>query len=99
MTANRARDTMRNWQQVRRGLAACYYRRPEWELYNVSKDKWEQTNVVNHPEQAERVAELKSRLAAWMERQRDQQLVHSEPRRLSDRKRWHPGSFQPSRSR
>lgn len=72
-----------------------YYRRPEWELYEVGKDRWEQANLVDQPEQAERVARLKSRLAEWQKSQGDRELVHSEPRRISDRDRWHPDFFMP----
>ena len=75
-------------------IVDLYYQRPPWELFNVSRDKWEQSNLIDRPEQAARVADLKRRLAAWMESQNDQRLVHNEPRRLKDRQRWHPDSFE-----
>ena len=71
-----------------------YYQRPEWELFDVSKDKWEQTNLIDDPTQAERIADLKKRLAEWMESQGDKELVHSEPRRIDAPKRWHPEYFE-----
>ncbi len=70
-----------------------YFQRPEWELFNVQKDPWEQTNLVDQPHQADRVNDLKQQLADWMRAQNDQQHVHSEPRQLHDRERWHPDFF------
>ncbi|MEM9366689.1 MAG: sulfatase-like hydrolase/transferase, partial [Planctomycetota bacterium] len=67
-----------------------YYQRPEWQLFHVSQDRWEQTNLIDEPEHAARVTELKRRLRSWMAEQGDQQLVQSEPRRLQDRPSWHP---------
>lgn len=71
-----------------------YYQRPEWELFDVSNDKWEQNNLIDDPSQAERIADLKQRLAEWMNEQGDQQLVHSKPRLLSEPNRWHPKFFE-----
>ena len=79
-----------------RKVVERYYRRPEWEFFDVGNDPWEQTNLVDQPQHAERIEALKRRLAAWMQRQGDKQLVHSEPRTLKDRERWHPDYFQPS---
>ncbi|MEM9368905.1 MAG: hypothetical protein AAGD07_23175, partial [Planctomycetota bacterium] len=58
-----------------------------------SQDRWEQTNLIDAPEHAARVSELKRRLSAWMTEQGDQELVQSEPRRLQDRPSWHPDYF------
>ena len=71
-----------------------YFKRSEWELFNVQNDQWEQTNIVDQPDQSQRVSELKLRLAEWMRAQHDQHRVHDEPRRLQDRHRWHPDYFQ-----
>ncbi|MEM6362933.1 MAG: sulfatase [Planctomycetota bacterium] len=71
-----------------------YYRRPEWELFHVSEDRWEQTNLIDDPAQTNRIAVLKERLAKWIKSQGDQQSVHSEPRRLSDRESWHPDFYE-----
>ena len=79
-----------------RKVVERYYRRPEWEFFDVGNDPWEQTNLVDQPQHAERIEALKRRLAAWMQRQGDKQFVHSEPRTLKDRERWHPDYFQPS---
>ncbi|MCA8987074.1 MAG: sulfatase-like hydrolase/transferase [Planctomycetaceae bacterium] len=71
-----------------------YFERPEWELYHLTQDKWEQTNLADQPEQSARMEELKAMLADWMISQKDSLLVHSEPRRLKDRERWHPSSYK-----
>ncbi|MCA9126098.1 MAG: sulfatase [Planctomycetales bacterium] len=76
-----------------RQIVDRYYQRPEWELFHVSEDRWEQTNLVDEPSQTERIADLKERLAAWLQDQGDQQSVHSEPRRLSEPQHWHPDFF------
>ncbi|MEM8911777.1 MAG: sulfatase [Planctomycetota bacterium] len=70
-----------------------YYQRPEWQLFHVSEDRWEQTNLIDEPACAQRVAELKERLRKWMSSQGDGEIVHSEPRRLVDRESWHPDFF------
>lgn len=67
-----------------------YFQRPEFELYHVSQDKWELNNVIDEPEQAEWVAQLKQELAAWMEEQGDQQTVFNEPRPLAKPETWRP---------
>ncbi|MEW4486463.1 sulfatase [Thalassoglobus sp. JC818] len=71
-----------------------YYQRPEWEFFNVSNDQWEQTNLIDEPEHAEQIRELKRQLSEWMQQQDDQQLIHNEPRRISDPKRWHPDYYE-----
>ncbi|EMI57075.1 sulfatase family protein [Rhodopirellula sallentina] len=71
-----------------------YYQRPEWELFDVSQDEWEQTNLIDEPAQSERIAEMKEQLAAWMESQGDQHIVNSEPRLLEDKERWHPDFYE-----
>ncbi len=67
-----------------------YYKRPEWELYQVSEDKWEQRNLADDPKQTERLKTLQAELASWMKSQGDQESVFSEPRLISDLERWHP---------
>ena len=72
-----------------------YFRRPEWELYRVSEDKWEQSNVIDDPANAQIVATLKKQLADWIRESGDQQLVHAKPRLLAEPERWHPDFFKP----
>ena len=73
-----------------RALVLRYYRRPEWELYHVSEDRWELANLADDPAQAQRLESLRRELADWRESQGDQGTVFNEPRLLSDRKSWHP---------
>lgn len=70
-----------------------YYRRPEFELYCVSEDRWEQHNLIDDPERAELVRKLKAELADWMELQNDEATVFNEPRRLDRPKTWDPDHF------
>lgn len=67
-----------------REIVDRYNRRPEWELYHVTQDKWELTNLANSPAQADRLREMKAELAQWRREQRDQGLVNAEPRLLAD---------------
>ena len=61
-----------------------YHERPALELYDLKADPYEQHNLAADPAQAERVAELKSRLETWMREQGDQQTVFDKPRLLTD---------------
>jgi uncharacterized sulfatase len=49
-----------------------YLKRSEYELYNILKDPFEQTNIINDPKYKKEVALLKSNLIAWMHQQGDQ---------------------------
>ncbi|MFZ5830164.1 MAG: sulfatase, partial [Planctomycetota bacterium] len=77
-----------------RRIVDRYFRRPEWELYHVSDYKWELNNLVEDPAQAKRIEEMKKQLADWMREQGDAQLVHSQPRLLSEPAEWHPDHFR-----
>jgi arylsulfatase A-like enzyme len=61
-----------------------YHARPALELYDLKTDPYEQLNLAAEPAQAERVAELKARLEAWMRDQGDQRTVFAAPRLLTD---------------
>ena len=50
---------------------AGYLKRPEFELYNIIKDPFEQINIINQPQYTRQVAGLKKELAKWMEQQGD----------------------------
>ena len=76
-----------------RAIVDRYYRRPEFELYHVSEDRWETNNLIEAPEQAERVARLKKELADWMESQGDTGRIFSGPRPLDRPGTWHPDHF------
>lgn len=79
-----------------REIVDRYFRRPEWELYRVAEDKWEQRNLTDDPAHAQRLGELKRQLVAWMREQGDRQWVHAKPRPLNDPSQWHPDYFQPT---
>lgn len=73
-----------------RQIVDRYYERPEWELFDVANDKWEQTNQINEPKHAELVAELKVELGDWIKSQGDELPVFKEPRLLKNPRDWHP---------
>lgn len=70
-----------------------YYQRPEWELYHVSKDKWEEHNLADQPEYAPQLAEMKAKLAAYLQAQGDQIYVHHKPRPIAEPQSWDPDYF------
>lgn len=70
-----------------------YYQRPEFELYRVSEDKWEQHNLVDDPKYAKVVATLKKELRDWMDSQNDKEPVFHSPRLIKDPESWHPRFF------
>ena len=67
-----------------------YYKRPEFELYNMNDDPWELHNLAADPAQAERLATMNQKLEAWMKSQGDQRALFSTPRPLNDLTTWHP---------
>lgn len=48
-----------------------FYRRPEFEFYDLENDPWEQENLAGDARNAARIDALKSDLAKWMEEQGD----------------------------
>ncbi len=65
-------------------LLKRYHARPAEELYDLQADPHEQRNLAGNLTQAERLAELRSSLDAWMQRQGDQQRTYGQPRLLSN---------------
>lgn len=59
-----------------------YRQRPKEELYDLSADPFEQTNVAADPQHAGRLKQLRSELETWMKQQGDQGKVFGQPRRL-----------------
>ena len=76
-------------------IVDLYYRRPEFELYHVSADRWEEQNLADDPKQAARIEKLKQELEAWMKSQGDQQTVFNQPHLLARPETWHPDHFTP----
>ena len=76
-----------------RAIVDRYYQRPEFELFRVSDDKWEQQNLAADPAYATILAELQSDLAAWREQQGDAGRIFAKPRLLAKPETWHPDHF------
>lgn len=75
-----------------KALIDRYYARPPFELYHVSEDPWELNNLIGDAGQAERVAEMKAGLAAWMAGQGDTGRLGEDntPHPLVRPETWHP---------
>lgn len=71
-----------------KGIVKRYHQRPEWELYQVSRDPWELENKIDSPEQATLVADLKKELADWMKQQGDTGKFLNKPRPLDQPQTW-----------
>jgi len=52
-------------------LTERYVRRPEFEFYDLKEDPWELNNIANQPENAGRIATMKTELKRWMDEQGD----------------------------
>ncbi len=61
-----------------------YLQRPAVELYDLDADPTEQHNLANDPQHAELLAQLGSKLDAWMQEQGDQQTVFGTPKLLEE---------------
>jgi uncharacterized sulfatase len=48
-----------------------YLKRPEYELYDIVNDPFEQKNIIDQPNLKQEVASLKSNLSSWMQKQGD----------------------------
>ena len=53
-------------------LVDRYFRRPQWELYDIKNDPDQLSNLAGSPEHADAEAELRKELLAWMESQGDE---------------------------
>ncbi len=56
-------------------VVQAYRRRPAEELYDCESDPWNRTNLAADPRHAARLADLRTRLAAWMKSQGDEGQV------------------------
>ncbi len=72
------------------GIVARYHTRPALELYHLTSDPHELTNLASDPKHATLVSDLKRQLDEWMTQQGDKQTVFNKPRLLSD-----PDSIKP----
>jgi uncharacterized sulfatase len=48
-----------------------YRVRPEYQLFDLNKDRWEMNNLADNPEQQPRLQQLKAGISAWMTQQGD----------------------------
>lgn len=73
-----------------REVVDSYYRRPEFELYHLGQDRWEQRNLADDPQHAQRLQQLKQELAAWRDEQGDTTELTEDPRLLEVPEEWDP---------
>ena len=64
-------------------IVKAYYTRPEDELFDLQSDPHELVNLAGEPELAGKLAQLKSELAAWTKRQKDDLKPHRQPYLIS----------------
>ncbi|MBK1877706.1 sulfatase family protein [Pelagicoccus mobilis] len=67
-----------------------YRKRPEYELYDMSKDPFEMRNLAGNPEYAEEFKRLKAELDGWMKQQGDAGVeteMAAKERKRKDRRR------------
>lgn len=60
-----------------------YQRRPREELYDTVADPLEEHNLAADPAQAERLAQMRAKVEAWMKAQGDKQTVFGQPQLLA----------------
>ena len=61
-----------------------YIQHPAEELYDLNADPFELHNLVANPQQAERLAAMRTELSAWMKEQGDQETVFGKPLPLGE---------------
>ena len=66
------KEELQNAESPNGTLYARYLKRPEYELYDIVKDPFEQKNIIDMPGYEDEVAILRSRLSSWMVQQGDQ---------------------------
>jgi N-sulfoglucosamine sulfohydrolase len=66
-----------------RAIVRRYYQRPEEELYDLSADPHETTNLAGKPEYRRTLAELRAKVRAWMDSMGDKGELFGVPRPLS----------------
>ncbi len=66
-----------------RAIMDKYHQRPSEELYDITKDPWEENNLAEQPEFQALKKEMRHELEKWMEEQGDQRTVFNTPRPLN----------------
>jgi N-sulfoglucosamine sulfohydrolase len=78
-------DFFPSWEEAARSdpkaaaIVARYKQRPREELYDLASDPHEQHNLADRPEHAQRLAQMRAKVAAWMQAQGDTGRVYGEP--------------------
>jgi arylsulfatase A-like enzyme len=78
-------EYFRSWEEAAktdsraRGIVQRYKQRPREELYDLTTDPHELNNVADKPEHADRLAQMRAKVAAWMKNQNDQGTVFDKP--------------------
>jgi N-sulfoglucosamine sulfohydrolase len=78
-------EYFRSWEAAAKtderaaAIVKRYRHRPKEELYDLEADPHELTNLADEPGQADRLAEMRAKVAAWMERQKDRGTVFGKP--------------------
>ena len=66
------------------------FRDPAEELYDIQRDPLELNNLAAEPTQADRLAELRAEVTAWMKENGDEGKLYAKPRLLTDPDRAKP---------
>jgi len=80
---------------VAAALVKRYHQRPREELYDIAADPWQLKNLAGDPRHADRLKQMRGRLAEWMKEQGDEGRVLIQPRPLSDPASWQQPIKQP----
>jgi N-sulfoglucosamine sulfohydrolase len=78
-------EYFRSWEAAAKtdmraaAIVGRYRHRPKEELYDLKADPHEQTNLAGDPAQADRLAAMRTKLASWMEQQKDRGTIFGEP--------------------
>ncbi len=68
-------DFWPEWIAGDKAKAERYAARPQFELYDISKDPYEQNNLIQSPEYQQTVKMLQQKLSAWMQDQGDKGIL------------------------
>ena len=78
-------EYFRSWEEAAKTdsralqIVQRYKERPREELYDLAADPHELNNLADKPEHADRLAQMRAKVAAWMKDQNDQGTVFNQP--------------------
>ena len=64
-------DSMQEGDAHAAEMIKRYRVRPEYQLFDLNKDRWEMNNLADNPEHQPRLHQLKAGISAWMKQQGD----------------------------